>query len=262
MLRNARQLLASAVIHKAMDNKFRKNNLIFVLFYFIISFTFTSCDFYNKIMRCHKNVDKTGHTPCFFFPKTPNMHLEIWKDLALNKIKLKNGDTVASIGVGSGWREFMLSTYTDSITFYMEELDTSCISKERIKNILLPNYSEIRGSIITNNFIPTIGTPTTIGINNNKVDKVLILFDTYHHLSDDIAIIKECNRILKANGKFIVDEYVTRKNKFAYPFFCPIVGGYFKSEKNFIKDIVDNGFKCDTVYRERRHMRIFVFSKL
>ena len=73
-------------------------------------------------------------------------------------------------------------------------------------------------------------------------------------------MIKECKRILKPNGKLIIGEFVFKKNKFSYKY-CPKLGGRYKSEINFINDIVNIGYKCDTVLKKFSTYRIFIFRK-
>ena len=152
----------------------------------------------------------------------------------------------------------MFSVYTDSIAFYLEDIDTSCITREKIKNKYLPHYSAIKGSNITNSFISAAGTDTSIGVKSNVASKIFIL-NVYHHFSDDMAMVRECKRILKSGGKLFIDEHVLNRNKDSFKF-CDY-GGHYKSEKNFVKDIVDVGLKCDTIYRFGKYWRIFVFSK-
>jgi len=235
-------------------------NLRFVLVIVFILLSLASCNLLKKQLNNLKNTDKHGHSQnCIVISEST--HPSIWqltKNTYLKIIDFKNKDTVVSIGVGSGSQEFLFSIFTDSITFYMEDIDTSCITCEKIKNKYLPYYSVIRGSNITNSFIPASGTDTTINVKNNVADKVLI-FNVYHHFSNDIAMVKECKRILKPKGKIFIDEAVMNSNKFSYKF-CDY-GGHYKSENNFVKDIVDIGFKCDTIYRDGKYSRIFVFSK-
>jgi SAM-dependent methyltransferase len=225
----------------------------------IVLFLITSCGFFKRIRYHLNNFNSHGHSQnCSVISEST--HPAIWKltkDIFLNVIDFKKKDTIVSIGVGSGSQEFLFSVFTDSITFYLEDLDTSCITTDKIKNIYLPHYSAIKGRALTNNFIVSTGTDTTVNLNNNTADKVLI-FNVYHHFSNDIAMVKECKRILKPNGKLIIHEAILRRNRSSFRF-CDF-GGYYKSEKNFIKDITCTGLKCDTVYKLDKFSRIFVFN--
>lgn len=232
-----------------------KNFLIFAILCLLLS----SCNFFIRLRYMNKKIDEKGHTNCYIFPKQDTSKLKFYKNSYVRTFDLKKNDTVVSIGVGSGWREFLFSIFTDGLTFYMEDIDTSCITKEKIKNIYLPHYSDMRGCKLTNNFIPVVGTDTTVDLKNNSANKVLIV-NVYHHFSNDISMVKECKRILKTNGNLMIGEFIMRKNKHSHRF-CRVVGGNYKSENNFVKDIVDIGFKCDTIYRQGKHYRIFIFTK-
>jgi SAM-dependent methyltransferase len=226
----------------------------------LIIFLLASCGLFRRIRYHLNNIDSHGYTQ-YCYVISESTHPAIWKftkDIFLNIIDFKKRDTVVSIGVGSGSQEFLFSVFTDSITFYLEDIDTSCITREKIKNKYLPHYSGIRGSNITNNFITASGTDTTIDIMNNTADKVLII-NVYHHFSNDIAMVNECKRILKPNGKLIIHEAVMKRNRYSFKF-CDY-GGHYKSEKNFVNNIVNIGFNCDTICRLDKFSRIFVFSR-
>ena len=79
-----------------------------------------------------------GHSAtCETKSKSDTANFNYLKKDAAN-IGFKKNDTVISIGVGSGWREFMYSIFTDSITFYLEDIDTSCVTCKKIKNNYKP----------------------------------------------------------------------------------------------------------------------------
>lgn len=234
----------------------KKQGFIFMII--ILAFSIASCTFFKKIIFHLKNVNSYGHEQfCRVIKTTDTAEIHSTKD-DLVRFQFKEHDTVVSIGVGSGWREFMLSMFTDSITFYLQDIDSSCVTHEKINNKYLPYYSAFRGSNITNSFIPAMGTDTTIGIKDTVANEILII-NVYHHFSNDIAMVNECKRILKPGGRLFIDEHVLRRNKYSFKF-CDY-GGHYKSEKNFVSDIVKAGLKCDTVYRYGKYWRIFVFEK-
>jgi SAM-dependent methyltransferase len=233
-----------------------KNKRFILLIILVLSLT--SCTLIKRMLLPLKNVNSHGHEQfCRVIKTTDTSEIRSTKE-DLARFGLKKHDTVVSIGVGSGWREFMLSMYTDSITFYLEDIDTSCVTHDKINNKYLPYYNAFRGSGITNSFIPAIGNDTAIFIKNAVANDILII-NVYHHFSDDIAIVKESKRILRRGGKLFIDEHVLRRNKYSFKF-CDY-GGHYKSEKNFVNDIVNTGLKCDTVYHYGKYWRIFVFSK-
>lgn len=218
----------------------------------------TSCGVYKRIKYNYMNSNSHGfQRHCNIVSESDTAEYRRSK-ISANELSFKKGDTVVSIGVGSGWREFMYSVFTDSVTFYLEDVDTSCVTCAKIRNKYLPYYSGIRGSGITNKFIPAIGTDNCINIKSNTADLIIII-GSYHHFTNDIAIVKECMRILKPHGRLYINEAVMKRKMISFKF-CDW-GGFYKSEKNFVKDIENVGFKCDTINRFDESSREFYFIK-
>jgi len=219
----------------------------------------TSCGVVKRIRYNCKNSNSHGFQRLCQEITNLNSTTYNYYESEAKALKLTKGDTIVSVGAGSGWREFMYSVFYDSITFYLEDLDTSCITCSKIRNTYLPKYSKIKGSKITASFIPATGNETEIKINSNKANMILII-GAYHHFTNDMAIVRECFRILKPNGRLVIHEAVMNRNKMSFRF-CDW-GGFYKSEKNFIKDIVGAGFKLDTIYKYDKYFRRFFFTKV
>jgi SAM-dependent methyltransferase len=174
------------------------------------------------------------------------------------KLNIENRDSVLSIGAGSGYREFVYAFYVDSVTFLLEDIDTTCVSTNKIRNVYLPHYSTLKGSPFTCSFWPVYGTDTTINLGNSLVGKVLI-YNVYHHFTNDMDMMLECLRVLKSGGSLIIGEHVLKRNRKSYKF-CDF-GGYYKTEENFVSDIEILGFVCDTVISNGKYWRDFFFRK-
>lgn len=217
-----------------------------------------SCSLLHRTFRRKSLESFKGHSSyCKIYTSKDTKEIESFTDF-VKTINVEDYDSILSIGAGSGCREFLISLTTDNIKFYLEDLDTTCISKGKIDSIYLPHYSHIRGKPITNTFITVSGTDTSINLSCNSVNKVLI-YNAYHHFTNDIAIVNECNRLLTKDGELIICEHVLSRNRKSYKF-CDY-GGYYKTEENFIKDIDDTGFLCKRVIRNGKYWRIFIFSK-
>lgn len=231
-----------------------RKNIIFLL----IVFTCFSC----SVSRNKKQIEDKPKmyeyiNNCRVITKENLTEINGTKAL-IEQAGFQNNDTVLSIGSETGGREFLISLFTDNILFYLEDIDTFKISQSRIQNVYLPYYSEMKGSPISNKFITVKGTQTYVGIPDNSVNKILI-YNAYHHFKDDIAMVKECKRVLRDDGKLIIGEHVTKRNKRSRAF-CT-AGGRYKTEENFVNDIVNIGFVCDTVYNSGNEWRLFVFSE-
>jgi tetratricopeptide (TPR) repeat protein len=144
--------------------------------------------------------------------------------------KIKNGDTVADIGAASGWMDAMLSIYLDSVTFYIQDIDTLYSSQVELDKAV--NYfSQFRSRPQTNKFIFILGTEKSTNLPNGFFDKI-ILNNTFHEISKPFEIIEDIKSKLKPNGEVLIREGFSnkfRKNKLSG---CNIVG--YKS-----KDVIE-----------------------
>lgn len=216
-----------------------------------------SCSLYYRAI--HKSIEgRMGHSShCLVYSEKDSAIIRDIFNYGI-RIGINENDSALSIGAGSGCREFVLSMFTDYVTFYLEDIDTSCITTKRTIEIYLPHYESLRGKPITNKFITTGGTERTLNIGNSKVNKVII-FNVYHHFTDDMAVMSECYRVLVSGGQMIISEHVLKRNRKSYKF-CDY-GGTYKSEENFIRDVEAAGFRLDTVIRIGKYYRDFFFSK-
>lgn len=144
--------------------------------------------------------------------------------------KIKNGETVADIGAASGWMDAMLSIYLDSVTFYIQDIDTLYSSQVELEKAV--NYfSQFRSRPQTNKFIFILGTENKTNLPDNFFDKI-ILNNTFHEISKPLEIIEDIKTKLKNNGEVLIREGFSnkfRKNKLSG---CNIVG--YKS-----KDVIE-----------------------
>jgi SAM-dependent methyltransferase len=229
-----------------------------LLIVFILIISFSSCTMMNRVFLRNKISSYKGHSQhCRLYTEKDSTDIKYF-DGFTEIAGIKDFDTILSIGAGSGGREFLISLYSDNVLFYLQDIDTSCISQQRIFQIYYPHYSKLRGKPITNRFITVQGNDTSTCMLNMLVDKVLI-YNVYHHFTDDIAMVNECSRVLRKNGKLIICEHVMNRNKKSYKF-CDY-GGYYKTEENFINDIENAGFKCEVVIPNGKYWRLFIFKK-
>lgn len=150
-------------------------------------------------------------------------------------IDFNKGDFIASIGADNGWFEGAASVYYDSLFFYLEDIDSTCLNIshfEKVKNI----YSKIKGDKITNQFILTIGNEKSTELPSEKFDKVIMNM-VFHHFSFKKEMLTEVKRIIKKEGKCFVMEAIIPKNE-SHKFSC----NYYNDKKQLIKIFEDNGF--------------------
>ncbi len=232
----------------------KKNTFIFIFLILILS----SCTLMNRILNRAQISSYKGHSRnCRLFTEKDSVQIKYFREF-VQICGIKNNDTILSIGAGSGGYEFLISLYTDNVLFYLEDIDTSCISQERIFQIYYPHYSKLRGKPITNRFVTVQGRDTLTGMDYLSVNKILI-YNVFHHFTNDAAMINECNRVLRKNGKLIICEHVLKRNRKSYKF-CDY-GGYYKTQENFISDIEAAGFTCEKLMADGKYWRLFIFKK-
>ena len=127
----------------------------------------------------------------------------------LEHFELKSGDVVASIGASNGWYEGALSTLTDNVTFYLEDIDTLCLNNQEIGNVV-KHYSSVRGKPITNQFIPVIGTEKTTELPDGIFDAIIISV-SFHHFTYPAEMMDDIRKKLNPGGKLFIIENVVKE---------------------------------------------------
>lgn len=127
----------------------------------------------------------------------------------LKSTDFKPGEQIADIGAGNGWFDAAIGIYKDSLTFTLEEIDSSFVKRSRLGEALLA-YANIKGRPITCIYSQAIGTEKSTLLPTGKFDKV-IMIDTYHHLAYREEMIDDIYRILREGGRLIVYEPVGKK---------------------------------------------------
>ncbi len=180
-------------------------------------------------------------------------------DVVLLASGFKAKDVVADIGSGNGWFDVALGIKTDSVNFYLEEIDSSCINERKL-NDAIAAYSKIKTKPITCTYRQSLGTEKNTNLPSNFFDKVLLI-DCFHHLTFRNEMIADIKRILKTNGKLVVFEAVARKP-----------GQLFKgcrsvifTQEEIISSFATHGLPPDRIYKtvngNGTRFRVFTFLK-
>lgn len=129
--------------------------------------------------------------------------------------EFKKGDVVADIGAGDGAYEGVFSLFTDSVTFYSQEVDPKRLNEKKMSK-MIKHYTRLRSGVQTNTFKFCIGTEKSTSLPDNTFDKVIIL-SALHEFTYMDEMIKDIKRKLKANGKiYILDANCTKKDHLNY----------------------------------------------
>src|SRR5690606_31049118 len=109
-----------------------------------------------------------------------------------------------------------MAVYLDSVTFYLQDIDESCLNEENLKKVL-NYYSKLRGTRVdqTNDFHIAIGTKTQTNLPRNSID-VMYSNATYHVLSDPDAILADLFQSLKKEGTLSIRDQFSYDGKTQY----------------------------------------------
>lgn len=196
----------------------------------------------------------------FSIPIFPSDSLRISKKWGkwLPQFDLNAGDTILSLGSGSGWREFELSVLTNNLNFYLEDLDSISLNQKNVEKGK-SEFPKNRKSPLTNTFHIVYGTTKAIPVKNEFVDKVMIM-NSYHHFDNKDEMLNEINRVLHKNGKLIITDHISLSESRESTYGCD--RKYFLlSEKDLVDQIVRANFKLLSVTPMAKQTRVFVFEK-
>ena len=127
---------------------------------------------------------------------------QLLKEKCIDTVKFRKGEVVADIGAGNGYIEAMLSIFFDSITFFIQDIDTSVCNQKTIDDVVR-FYEQVNGVPFTNSFIIANGTDSTTNLPDNTFDKIF-MFYTYQYIRKPREFILDVRKKIKNDGLFYV----------------------------------------------------------
>jgi ubiquinone/menaquinone biosynthesis C-methylase UbiE len=179
--------------------------------------------------------------------------------LIARMVSFEPGDTIADIGTADGWFIAALSTFSDNLTFYLEDIDSAVWNRPAFDSAV-SHFARIRQKNISHQFHYSTGADTSTGLPHDVFHKVLII-DTYHHFKYRSKMLADAVSLLKPGGKIVVVEALSRRpgdlhHGCGEPIF---------SELEIISDLEAQGLSLETVTFIHkiagRPNKIFIFSK-
>ena len=120
---------------------------------------------------------------------------------------IQKGDKVAEIGAASGWILGMFAIYTDSVSYFAQDIDTNHLNENELSK-MATYFSNQKSGPQTNSFNYVIGTPTQTNLPEQYFD-VIFIDNSYHEFTDKEAMIKDIKTKLKPDGRLIISELIT-----------------------------------------------------
>lgn len=131
-------------------------------------------------------------------------HLHTIKQTELGFYQFTPGQTVASIGAGCGFWEAAYAATTDSVTFYLEDIDTTKLNKQHA-DFAWNYYAKLRGKPMTCNYKVVIGDERSTLLPENTFDKILII-NSFHEFTYQSEMLEDIKKKLKPGGILYIDE--------------------------------------------------------
>ncbi len=121
----------------------------------------------------------------------------------------KKGETIASVGASDGYVEAQIATFIDSINWYIQDIDTACLNKKELNNVIA-YHEKLKGSKIIGNFSLVIGDVHKTHLPENIFDRIL-LANVYHELSDRKNMMTDIYKNLKPDGVVVIMERMAKR---------------------------------------------------
>ncbi len=223
--------------------------------YFLVISTIILC-----IFTCRAQVSMQNLTG---YPLIGNIDSikQLLKTKCLDTIKFKKGEIIADIGAGNGYLEGMLSLFNDSLTFYIQDIDTTICNQKSVDKVVT-FYSKLKEPY-TNKFYVINGSELQTNLPDAKFDKILMLF-TYQYLKQPLVFMTDVRKKLKPGGRMYI---INPDNTKALSKSIQDKYGWNASPiKKEIKDIEECGFelikKSKYTYTNKRgNPYIMIFKK-
>jgi SAM-dependent methyltransferase len=167
--------------------------------YLVVILAFIFC-FLSNCKNKSENNNSDSMQPTEGYPLVDNIDVirQIIESKCIDTVKFKTGEVIADIGAGNGTIEAMLSIFYDSLTFYIQDIDTSVCNQKAITKVT-SFYQNVKGKPFTNKFITVTGGDKVTNLPNDTFDKILMLW-TYQYFKDPQAIMTDLRLKLKDYG--------------------------------------------------------------
>lgn len=162
-------------------------------------------------------------------------------------------EVIADIGANNLFFSLANMCFQDSLTFYVQDLDTSCLSHENIKKGK-EYFTKLRGTGPLKGQIYVVqGDTNQSHLPKNTFDKVILKL-VYHEFKNPEKNLKDIYDILKSDGVLFVGENIEKKqNKMKK---C----GLHRTERNLINEIESHQFKLDDIVYESKNKKFKVYK--
>ncbi len=136
-------------------------------------------------------------------------HLYKIKQAELDFYQFKPGQRIASIGAQCCHIEAAYAATTDSVTFYLEDIDSSKFKKEQA-DFVWSYYAKLRGRPMTSSYRMILGDEKSTSLPENLFDKILII-NSFHEFTFVVEMLADIRKKLKPGGILYIDEALPKR---------------------------------------------------
>jgi SAM-dependent methyltransferase len=191
---------------------------------------------------CNRQEEPVTMQPTEGYPFTASINeiIDILKFRGLDTIAFQHGEIIADIGAGNGYIEALLSIFHDSLTFYIQDIDSSVCNESALKEVI-DFYQAVKGAEFQNEFKIVIGTDTETKLPDNTFDRIFMLW-TYQYLKEPEVFIEDVREDLKSEGLFYVINPQIEEDEFTKSLRTRYGWNVSPLERQ-ISDIISSGFE-------------------
>lgn len=180
----------------------------FTCLFFALFFISSGCMTNKKLAKLYIENDSTSvysthpSRPFKYGFPISREQCEDMRNGAFGYYNIQKGDVVADVGAASGWLDGAFSVLTDSVTYYVQDVDTHFLSHDQLDKVV-KYFSSLRSTPQTNRFHMVIGTSKKTHLPDSTFDKIII-HNTFHEFMAPWRIVQDLKSKLKPNGKIYV----------------------------------------------------------
>ena len=151
---------------------------------------------------------QVSKNPCLYNFLTEKSGQEKLLDSYKHLYDFKSKERIASVGAGGGSKEIAYSMMADSLVFYLQDIDSTCLTESKLSLTVRQIY-DASSRTCNAKFIPVIGTKEDTKL-PNSLDKV-IMENTMHELTYPEKTLSGIRKSLKPNGFLFIEDFIAEK---------------------------------------------------
>lgn len=123
----------------------------------------------------------------------------------LENVDFPGGSTIADIGAENGYLSVVLSLFTDSLAFFLEDISPVCLNNREFLKVRT-YYETLADKKLKSSFHLKIGVQNNTGFPDNFFD-IIMMNDVIHQLFFPDSFFSHIRKIMKNSGSLYIGQY-------------------------------------------------------